>query len=88
MIGCGNVTEKKSAPSFNKIEGSKLVAVGNIVDFIQIGLFPADNKYIGIGGDITVKESIVRIIYPESVHHERITIQFRLQSRLPGPPEK
>jgi predicted dehydrogenase len=29
MIGCGNVTEKKSAPSFNKIQGSRLVAVGN-----------------------------------------------------------
>jgi len=29
MIGCGNVTEKKSAPSFNKISGSRLVAVGN-----------------------------------------------------------
>lgn len=29
MIGCGNVTEKKSAPSFNKIADSKLVAVGN-----------------------------------------------------------
>lgn len=29
MIGCGNVTEKKSAPSFNKISGSMLVAVGN-----------------------------------------------------------
>lgn len=29
MIGTGNVTEKKSAPSFNKIEHSKLVAVGN-----------------------------------------------------------
>ena len=29
MIGCGNVTEKKSAPSFNKIVGSKLVAVGS-----------------------------------------------------------
>ncbi len=29
MIGCGNVTEKKSAPSFNKIENSRLVAVGN-----------------------------------------------------------
>lgn len=27
MIGCGNVTELKSAPSFNKIEGSQLVAV-------------------------------------------------------------
>ncbi|MFO7934758.1 MAG: Gfo/Idh/MocA family oxidoreductase [Bacteroidales bacterium] len=29
MIGCGNVTEKKSAPSFNKIPGSRLVAVGS-----------------------------------------------------------
>ena len=29
MIGCGSVTEKKSAPSFNKIPGSKLVAVAN-----------------------------------------------------------
>lgn len=29
MIGTGNVTEKKSAPSFNKIEHSRLVAVGN-----------------------------------------------------------
>jgi len=29
MIGCGNVTEKKSAPSFNKISGSRLVAVGS-----------------------------------------------------------
>ena len=29
MIGTGNVTELKSAPSFNKIEGSQLVAVGN-----------------------------------------------------------
>jgi 1,5-anhydro-D-fructose reductase (1,5-anhydro-D-mannitol-forming) len=29
MIGCGNVTERKSAPSFNKIPGSKLVAVGS-----------------------------------------------------------
>ncbi len=29
MIGCGNVTEKKSAPSFNKIPGSRLMAVGN-----------------------------------------------------------
>jgi predicted dehydrogenase len=29
MIGCGNVTEKKSAPSFNKIKGSRLVAVGS-----------------------------------------------------------
>ena len=29
MIGTGNVTEKKSAPSFNKIENSQLVAVTN-----------------------------------------------------------
>ncbi|MCK4879847.1 MAG: Gfo/Idh/MocA family oxidoreductase [Bacteroidales bacterium] len=29
MIGTGNVTERKSAPSFNKIENSRLVAVGN-----------------------------------------------------------
>ncbi len=29
MIGTGNVTEKKSGPAFNKIAGSKLVAVGN-----------------------------------------------------------
>lgn len=29
MIGTGNVTEKKSAPSFNKIENSRLVAVAN-----------------------------------------------------------
>lgn len=29
MIGCGNVTKKKSAPSFNKISNSRLVAVGN-----------------------------------------------------------
>ena len=27
IIGCGDVTEKKSGPAFNKIEGSKLVAV-------------------------------------------------------------
>ena len=27
IIGCGNVTEKKSGPAFNKIKGSKLVAV-------------------------------------------------------------
>jgi predicted dehydrogenase len=27
IIGCGNVTEKKSGPAFNKIEGSTLVAV-------------------------------------------------------------
>jgi len=29
MIGTGNVTELKSAPSFNKVEHSRLVAVGN-----------------------------------------------------------
>jgi predicted dehydrogenase len=29
MIGTGNVTELKSAPSFNKIKNSRLVAVGN-----------------------------------------------------------
>ena len=29
MIGTGNVSEKKSAPSFNKIEHSRLVAVAN-----------------------------------------------------------
>ncbi len=29
MIGCGDVTERKSAPSFNKIPGSKLVSVGS-----------------------------------------------------------
>ena len=29
MIGTGNVTKLKSAPSFNKIENSRLVAVGN-----------------------------------------------------------
>lgn len=29
MIGTGNVTEKKSAPSFNKIENSRLMAVAN-----------------------------------------------------------
>ncbi len=29
MIGVGNVTEKKSAPAFGKIQGSRLVAVGN-----------------------------------------------------------
>jgi len=29
MIGTGNVTERKSAPSFNKITNSRLVAVGN-----------------------------------------------------------
>jgi len=27
IIGCGNVTELKSGPAFNKVEGSKLVAV-------------------------------------------------------------
>jgi 1,5-anhydro-D-fructose reductase (1,5-anhydro-D-mannitol-forming) len=29
MIGCGDVTEKKSAPSFNQIEGSALLALTN-----------------------------------------------------------
>ena len=29
MIGTGDVTERKSAPSFNKIENSRLVAVAN-----------------------------------------------------------
>ncbi|MCK4747373.1 MAG: Gfo/Idh/MocA family oxidoreductase [Bacteroidales bacterium] len=29
MIGCGDVTEKKSAPSFSKIPGSQLVSVGS-----------------------------------------------------------
>ena len=27
MIGCGNVTELKSAPALNKVPGSRLVAV-------------------------------------------------------------
>lgn len=27
IIGCGDVTERKSGPAFNKIPGSKLVAV-------------------------------------------------------------
>ena len=27
LIGCGEVTEKKSAPAFNEVEGSKIVAV-------------------------------------------------------------
>ena len=27
IIGCGNVTEKKSGPAFNKAENSRLVAV-------------------------------------------------------------
>jgi 1,5-anhydro-D-fructose reductase (1,5-anhydro-D-mannitol-forming) len=27
FIGCGNVTEKKSGPAFNKVEGSKVIAV-------------------------------------------------------------
>jgi predicted dehydrogenase len=27
IIGCGNVTEKKSGPAFNKVDGSRLVAV-------------------------------------------------------------
>jgi predicted dehydrogenase len=27
IIGCGNVTERKSGPAFNKVEGSRLVAV-------------------------------------------------------------
>jgi len=27
IIGCGNVTEVKSGPAFNKVKGSKLVAV-------------------------------------------------------------
>ncbi len=27
MIGCGDVTQKKSAPSFNKVDGSSLIAV-------------------------------------------------------------
>ncbi len=29
MIGCGDVTEKKSAPSFNQIDGSSLLAITN-----------------------------------------------------------
>ena len=29
MIGCGEVTERKSAPSFNKIDGSSLIGVMN-----------------------------------------------------------
>ncbi len=29
MIGCGNVTEKKSAPAFNKVAHSQLIAVTN-----------------------------------------------------------
>ena len=27
FIGCGEVTEKKSGPAFNEVEGSKVVAV-------------------------------------------------------------
>src|ERR1700740_2996244 len=27
IIGCGNVTEKKSGPAFNKVENSRLIAV-------------------------------------------------------------
>ncbi len=29
MIGCGNVTEQKSGPAFNKVEGSRLIAVAS-----------------------------------------------------------
>ena len=27
FIGCGSVTEKKSGPAFNKVDGSEIVAV-------------------------------------------------------------
>ncbi|WP_227625407.1 hypothetical protein [Geofilum rubicundum] len=27
IIGCGDVTEKKSGPAFNKVDGSRLMAV-------------------------------------------------------------
>jgi predicted dehydrogenase len=40
IIGCGNVTEVKSGPAFNKIKGSALVAVmrraaGKAADYAQ-----------------------------------------------------
>lgn len=40
IIGCGDVTEKKSGPAFNKVSGSKLIAVmrrdeGKVKDYAQ-----------------------------------------------------
>ena len=31
FIGCGEVTEKKSGPAFNEVEGSQVVAVVRLV---------------------------------------------------------
>jgi 1,5-anhydro-D-fructose reductase (1,5-anhydro-D-mannitol-forming) len=85
MIGTGNVTEKKSAPSFNKIENSRLVAVANrspkkAEDYAQRHGIPAWYKdpYEVIGDP---EVDIVYIATPPGSH-----MDYALESLRSGKP--
>ncbi len=85
MIGTGDVTRKKSAPSFNKIPNSKLVAVGNRT--------PEKAKEFAVANDIArwhenphdvIKDPEVNIVYiatPPGSH-----LEYALETIAAGKP--
>lgn len=73
IIGCGDVTEKKSGPAFQKIEGSKLVAVMRrdpikLADYaVRHGVEKYSTNYLDLLTDPEI--DAVYIATPPYMHH-------------------
>ena len=73
IIGCGDVTEKKSGPAFQKIEGSKLVSVmrrdeAKLADYARRhGVEKYSTKYLDLLTDPEI--DAVYIATPPCMHH-------------------
>lgn len=85
MIGCGNVTELKSAPAFNKVTGSRLVAVmrRDVEKARDYAQRHSVDRYYG-NADELINDSEVNAIYvatPPDTHAE-----FAIKAMRAGKP--
>ncbi len=73
IIGCGDVTEKKSGPAFQKIEGSRLVAVmrrdpGKLRDYaLRHNVGKYSTNYMDLLTDPEI--DVIYIATPPNMHH-------------------
>jgi len=85
IIGCGNVTEKKSGPAFNKVEYSKLVAVmsRNVEKAADYALRHGVPKYYSDAGQL-INDPEVNAVYiatPPDTH-----AWYAIEAMLAGKP--
>ncbi len=63
IIGCGNVTEIKSGPAFNKISGSRLIAVTRR-NKSSLRIMPERHNVPKVHSDSGMILSVIRISMP------------------------